>query len=736
MTRRSAFGTLLACLFGSAMVFAIATILSLKPLDQPLREYGGGTSLPRITDRSGIPLTASYQAPLNQNDRRALHEIPLRLQQAFILSEDRHFYGHHGMDWRARLAALWQNLRAGKSVRGASTITEQVVRIINPRPRTLWSRWLEGWEAALLERNNSKSDILECYLNQVPYAANRRGVAQAARYYFDRDVGTLSSQEMVTLAVLPRAPSAWDLHTHPGRVQRAAKQLATTMKDEGLLSPDEYQTILDDNLMLDLPASPVEASHFIRYLREQPYHLADGRNSLRTTLDADLQREVQLLLDARLGALTSKHVQNAAVLVADHQTGEILAWVIGGNGPLAHADTPAAKVDAVLTPRQPGSTLKPFLYAMSFDKGWGPATLLEDAPLASAVGNGLHHFNNYSQSFYGNISLREALGNSLNIPALHAIAFVGVDPFLTKLHQLGFASLTKADWFYDDGLALGNGEVTLLELTTAYAGLANKGRLRPLHAIASNDQPARTVQAFSPEAASLIGNILSDPWARRLEFGAGSVLNLPTQTAVKTGTSTDYRDAWAVGYNNRFVVGVWMGNLDQTPMHKITGSSGPALVLRSIFAELNQQHETAPLYLSPRLVQQDVCLPSPAGINQPSSHACFKRREYFMPAGLQPIAQANAAPVESTAILRPTEKLQLAYDPRIPATDQFFTFRLNKLPPGQSVEWHLNGIYLGRTERPDYSWPVKRGDFTVTAYILQPDGGPANALPPVHFSVK
>lgn len=735
MTRRSAFGMVLACLFGGVFLLATATIISLKPLDQPLREYGGGSSLPRVTDRNGIPLTASYQAPLNQHDRRALHEIPLRLQQAFVLAEDRHFYDHGGMDWQARLAALWQNLHAGKSVRGASTITEQVVRILNPRPRTFWSRWLEGWEAMLLERHNSKSDILECYLNQVPYASNRRGVAQAARYYFDRDVTTLSNQEMVTLAVLPRAPSAWDLRLHPGRVQRAVGQLASAMKKSGLLPQEEYRSIMENNLMLDLPASPVEASHFIHYLREQPYRLSDGQGSLRTTLDAGLQREAQLLLDARLGALEASHVQNAAMLIADHQTGEILAWVIGGNGPLANTDTPAAKVDAILTPRQPGSTLKPFLYGMSFDKGWSPATLLEDAPLASTVGNGLHHFNNYSHSFYGTLSLREALGNSLNIPALHAIAFVGVKPFLAKLHQLGFTSLNRPDWIYDDGLALGNGEVTLLELTTAYAALANKGRVRPLHAIAPADTVSESIQAFSPEAASLIGNILSDPWARRLEFGAGSVLNLPTQTAAKTGTSTDYRDAWAVGYNSRFVVGIWMGNLDQSPMQKVTGSSGPALVLRSVFAELNQRHETAPLYLSPRLVQQDVCLPSPSGIHQASTGACFKRREYFMPSS-PTLTAARAGPSEAIFILRPTEKLQLAYDPRIPAKDQSFAFRLNRLSPGQTVEWRLNGLSLGRLDKPEYLWPVKRGQFTVTADIHNQDGQRVSALPPVHFTVK
>jgi penicillin-binding protein 1C len=238
----------------------------------------------------------------------------------------------------------------------------------------------------------------------------------------------------------------------------------------------------------------------------------------------------------------------------DRRSGEILAWVVAGADPAD--ETPGRYFDAVLVPRQPGSALKPFLYAASFDAGWSPGARIADAPLSEAVGTGLHRFNNYSHHFYGDVSIRQALGNSLNIPAIHAVNFIGPDHYLEKLHQLGFENLTRGAGFYGDGLALGNGEVSLLELVRGFATLANQGRTLTLHAV-MEDHPYKDngVRVFSSEAATMVGNILSDPWARSLEFGRYSLLDLPIQTAVKTGTSTDYRDAWAVGYDSRYVVG-------------------------------------------------------------------------------------------------------------------------------------------------------------------------------------
>lgn len=698
----------LACLGAGFILFAILTVVSLHPVSDHLDAQVKEGSQPRILDREGLPLTTAYQNALNADDQRPLHRMPRLLQQAIVTSEDRHFWEHRGVDWLARLQATRQNILARRAVRGASTITEQVIRILHPRPRNLWSRWLEGWEAWLLERHASKGEILEFYLNQVPYAAQRRGVAQAARYYFDRDLTTLTPKETLALAVLPRAPSAWDLYAAPERVEPAIARLAQAMRQNGTLPPD---TEFGTPLHVAPPADTIDAGHFVHWLRAQPNAEAGPDGQWHSTLNAGLQARAQTILDTRLRTLNAKNVHNAAVLIADHRTGEILAWVVGGVGDAA---TPASRIDAILAPRQPGSTLKPFLYALALDKGWNPTTPIEDAPLSSAVGRGLHHFTNYSRNFYGQVSLREALGNSLNVPAIHTVQFVGVPVFLDALHALGFTSLNRPIWFYDEGLALGNGEVSLFELTRAYAALANRGITRPLTGLRGTIVP-KARRICSAEAASLVGNILSDPWARRLEFGYGSVLNLPVQTAVKTGTSTDYRDAWAVGYDSHFVIGVWMGNLDRTPMTNVTGSLGPAIALRSLFAELSRREPTGPLYLSPRLRPIQACLPTPGHAHGP----CFPRQDYVLP-DAPPRSKPLPEATQAHRILRPTRNLQLAYDPRIPSALQAFDFTISGWKENEEVEWRLDGQTIARDFKADYLWPVARGSHVVEALIHRP----------------
>lgn len=690
----------------------------IRPVEGTLRQIISDAHYVRVVDRSGKPLSMSYQNRWNTYDHVSLYRIPEFLKTAFVLSEDKRFFTHSGVDWQARASALWQTLKSGKNIRGASTITEQVVRMIHPRPRTLWSKWLEGWEAASLEQNYRKADILEFYLNQIPYASNRRGIVQGAHYYFDRDLNTLSQKEMLALVVLARAPSSYDLYRHPQKIEGAILRLARSLKQRDVLQGNEIANITSERFKLEAPASPVNAAHFIQYVRKQGDNTVE--HILQTTLDATLQRRVQHLLDTRLAALSKKHVNHGAVLVAEHHTGDILSWVVAG------ADNPAkegGRIDSVITPRQPGSALKPFLYAMALDKGWNPATLIEDAPMREAVGNGLHRFKNYSNLFYGPVTLREALGNSLNIPALKTIAYVGSGNYLTTLRHLGFASLNQSADVYDEGLALGNGEVTLLELVQGYAVLAKHGLFFPLRATFDNHRE-KSKQIFSAEASSLIANILSDPWARRLEFGTGSVLNLPVQTAAKTGTSTDYRDAWAVGFDSRFVVGVWMGNLDQKPTDGITGSTGPALVLRSIFSELNKREDTAPLYLSPKLVQKTIC--------QTVAGACYPRSEYFMAGHTEPEQQQKSLS-SAFSLVSPTEGLRIAIDPRIPRELQRFEFKVANRSPDNAVEWQLNDATI-RTDSNTYLWELQRGQHQLQARIM--DGDTELSTQKITFYVK
>ena len=715
----------------TAGVFAWKTRADLLPPPDSLALETSGLRKMQIVDRNHVPLTVTYQNRWNIHDYLPLHEIPEILQQAFVVSEDQRFFRHGGVDWTARLHALWQNFSALRSMRGASTISEQVIRMWHPRPRTLWSRWLEGLEAAHLEKSFAKREILEFYLNQVPYAGQRRGVAQAARYFFDRDPDTLSPAEMMALVVMVRAPSRLDVRKKPAGLLRSIQQLGKRLLKYGIIDKGQYATTSAAELQIREAAPLVRADHFVQYLSQlhAPSGLRD-KGRLRTTLDAGLQHIVQTILDHRLKDLKDRGAQNGAVLIVDHQRNEVLAWVNSGS---YLDDVPASWIDAVTTPRQPGSTLKPLLYALALEKGWTAATMVNDHPLSEAVGRGLHTYHNYSRTHYGPLRVREALGNSLNIPAVRAIQFVGVDKFLNCLHALDVRSLQQHPDYYGDGLALGNGEITLLELVRAYSVLAWQGIYRPLSVLMDEEPPQHDVRRiFSAETASLIGNILSDPAARRLEFGNGSLLRFPVQTAVKTGTSSDYRDAWAVGFNHRFTAGVWIGNLDHRATNGITGSNGPALVLRSVLAELNRHRNTRPLYLSPRLLKSEICRDS----GLPADGHCASLSEWFV-FGTEPKTEVSPTKdIKPVYLQHPTQGMQLAMDPRIPKDQQAFVFKLANLPDGTPVDWYVDNKLVASTSFGEYLWPLQRGTHSVQARIRPDDSGQYQVTSGASFMVK
>lgn len=709
----------------SAIFFLWQTNRNLLPLPAALSEIPAGVDRRQVLDRYGRPLTVTFQNQWNLHDYLPLHEIPETLQKIFVLSEDKRFFAHSGVDWYARFHALLQNIVSFKTVRGASTISEQVIRMIHPRPRTLWSRWLEGIEANRLEQRLSKADILEFYLNQVPYASNRRGVLQASRFYFDRDIDTLNLKEMIALAVLVRAPSRLDLYRTPTEIEPAIGRLAATLVESGVISDNEKVRISEKPLTPTKSHLPVNAAHFIRYVttRLAP-PLPDNPFSITTTLDSDIQETVQRILDERINELNGRKVNNGAAIVVDHSTNEVLAWVIAGGDD----KSPGRDIDAVITPRQPGSAMKPFLYTLALEKGWTAATPIADSALVEPVGSGLHAYHNYSHTLYGTVSLRYALGNSLNIPAIRTIRFVGVKQYLSFLKAVGFSSLTEHPDFYGHGLALGNGEVTLFELVQAYTVLARYGNYLPLTELRKQVPHHTSTPVFSRETASIIADILSDPSARTLEFGTDSILNFPLQTAVKTGTSSDYRDAWAVGFNYRYTVGVWAGNLDGMPMDGVTGSVGPALALRSIFNELTRHRQTRPLYLSPGLVKKKICDPTFGT----TDNTCFQRTEWFA-AG----SESQRAPFAGEAIefKSPVEGLQLAMDPRIPDDREAFEFRITGISNDASVDWVIDDQLQSTTRGGRYLWPLAKGSHKVRATIRN---GPSRSFETttIQFSVK
>lgn len=695
----------------TATVVTVLTLRHLKGAPETFEIILSDVKKIRVLDRRGIPLSVTYQNYWNIHDYVPLYDIPAFLQKAVVMAEDQRFFEHHGVDWIARCHALWQNVCSLSPVRGASTISEQVIRMIHSRPRTLFTRWLEGFEAARLERVFSKADILEFYLNQVPYAANRRGVVQAARYFFHRDLSTLSRKEMIALAVMIKSPGRLNLYRNRSKIEGSVERLAVRLARAGIMDLSSVERVINERFHLEKPTLPVRAFHFVnQVMNREKFGISNGRRFIRTTIDSELQKTIQGVVDERVSGLKQNNVNNAAALVVDHMDNQVLAWVVAGAG---SPDVPGGLIDPVITPRQPGSALKPFLYALALESGWTAATLIQDTPIVESVGSGLHAYQNYNRTFYGPVTLRQALANSLNVPAIRTVQFVGIDHYLRCLRNVGFESLFRHPRHYGDGLALGNGEVTLFEMVQAYTTLARKGVFTPLEYVMSSMGGRYAVQRFSPEVASLISSILSDPQARMLEFGQGNLLNFPVQTAVKTGTSSDYQDSWAVGFNHRYTAGVWMGNLDRMPTEGVTGSTGPALVLRSIFAELNKLCETQPLYMSPDLIKMDICRDSPTPSLLP-----ICRTEWFVPGTVHDQSCTDTA-VKYIDFQQPTDGIQLAQDPRIPDDLEAFQFILNGTVPTDRILWTVDGRNVGNTRGGRYLWKVERGVHLVQAHVFR-----------------
>lgn len=674
-------------------LLVLATLIAQRPLPRTL-EPPASAQAP-VLDRGGQPLNLRYDGGWNLHERVPLEQVPLLLRQAFVEAEDRRYWTHLGVDWRARLSAVWANLRAGRSLRGASTITEQAVRVINPRPRTLWSRWVEGFEALRLDARFAKPDVLEFYLNQVPYGANRRGVVPAARYYFGRSLETLSEREMLALAVLVRAPTR--LMRQPQSLDAAIARLAQRLAEQGALAPERLAALQGQQLSWARQPPELQAAHFAAEVQRR--HA--GTQAPRSSLDAALQASAEGFLRERLQGLRKQGVSQGALLAVD----------LDGNRVRAYATVDAEHpdvigVDAVQSPRQPGSTLKPLLYAMAVEKGWNANTVLDDSRLTERVNAGLHEYRNYSRMHYGRVTLREALGNSLNIPALKTLQFVGGEAFLQRLRLLGMEGLSRHPDFYGDGIALGNGEVTLFQLVQAYAALARGGQWQQLSLLENDPAPRPLRPLIQPAAARAITEIISDPQARLLEFGDGGLLRFPAETAVKTGTSSDYRDAWTVAYNGRWLVGAWMGNLSGRETDGITGAQGPALLTRSLLARLEADR---PLQRSLRLAQARGAEPAPAVVTE-------------------------TLPTEPR-LSQPFDGLMLAMDPRIPDQLEAFEFVAEWDRPLARTTWHVNGAAPVTVEGDRYLWQLARGRQRVWAELEGQDGG-RGRTPETAFLVK
>jgi len=629
----------------------------------------------RILDRRG-QLLYELSDPLNGRQRPVpLSQIPMALRQATIAVEDASFYQNPGVDVRGIARAAWDNLRSASLVAGGSTITQQLARsfLLDPElagQRTLDRKLREAVLALKLTATYPKDQILELYLNQIYYGGRAYGAEAAARHYFGKPARDLDLAECALLAGLPQAPSRYN--PFADRTVAIARQadVLDAMVRSGAINAAQAATAKAEPLQFASSGEAMRAPHFVNYVLDQLDQrlgadvVARGGLTITTTLDANLQDAAQSILRRQIAQLATPRgggpdhrVHNGAVLVLDPKDGAVLTMVGSPNFDDARHQ---GQVNAALARRQPGSAIKPLTYAAALERGWTPATTILDVPTTFQTREGRPYApQNYDRSFHGPLSLRDALATSSNVAAVRVLNTIGLPALLDMANRLGISSLGDAAnaGRYGLSLTLGGGEVTPLELTSAFAAFANGGnRVQPYAiidvALPTNDKvtswqgdkvnepevtlsPRQLVtpsQALSPQIAYLITDILADRYARMRTFGTQSALDIDRPAAAKTGTTSDWRDNWTVGYTPDRVVGVWVGNADGQPMEAISGVTGAGPVWHDVMLAAHQGLPAQPFERPAGIVERVICT---EGGMLPSQNCPATRQERFI-AGQEP----------------------------------------------------------------------------------------------------
>jgi 1A family penicillin-binding protein len=609
---------IILCL-GSLALFEYYSIASALPSVSDLQARGSQFETSRILDRNGNLLYELIDPNAGRRTYVTIDKISPELVAATIATEDKDFYNHPGYDLLAILRAIWQNYTTGETVSGASTITQQLARTILLSPeervqRTYLRKAREIILAGEITRRYTKDQILELYLNENNYGNLSYGIEAAAETYFGTTADKLTLAQAAFLAGLPQSPASYDIYTNRDLTLARDQQVLTLMVKDSFEANCIKVSNSTQPICVD-PASAANAAieirnydfprpdinmrypHWVNYVRAQleatydPQTIYRSGFTIYTTLDPSLQDAAQQLVTNQVATLAANNATDGALVAIKPSTGEILAMVgsadynneaISGQVNMATSET-----------RQPGSSIKPINYVAAFEKGWTPATLIWDVPSEFPPSGDPNDPrdpyipNNYDNKFHGPVTVRTALSNSFNIPAVKTLQFVGVygdHGMIAMAKRFGFTSLNRDD--YGLSLTLGGGDVSLLEMVSAYSVFANGGvRVPPVSILKIVDDKGKVVYQYQPppgdrivrpEHAYLITSILSDNEARSWMFGTNSVLNLPFPVAAKTGTTNDFRDNWTMGYTPDLAAGVWVGNADYTPMVNTTGLSGAA----------------------------------------------------------------------------------------------------------------------------------------------------------------
>jgi penicillin-binding protein 1C len=690
---------------------------------------------PVLVDVNGRVLESMASA-----EARAQRPIPLDqmgrwLPAVTIALEDHRFATHRGVDPQSALGALWRNTRRGRTVSGGSTITQQLIKLASHRAGRSWlAKPYENLAALRLERIWSKNQILEQYLNRSHYANRQVGPAAATRAYFGKTPENLTLPEAIYLAGLPQAPTRFNPWTHPDRAKAKYRRSVTQLAAAGFLSSDEAERMQQPPAIQLRQSPPRFAPHFVDEIHKTHPRLRGGE--VKTTLDLDLLRFVETRLRTHLATLGHQGVGQGAIVILDARDGSVRAMV----GSTDYAAARGGQINGTTISRSCGSTLKPFLYLKAIqERRLTAATLLPDTPDAVRAEYIDYDPINYDKRFWGPVRVREALANSLNVPAVVTLSRVGARRMFQGFDECGL-KFARSFEEYGAGLILGNAEVRLLDLTAAFTVFSGRGLAVEPRLLAS--APLRHRFIASPEAVSIVTDILSDNQARRKTFSLTSPLAFEdARIPCKTGTSSGFRDAWTVGATAEHAIGVWVGNFDGRPMHEIASIAGAAPLWREIVDYLLAHGDSsvpAPVE-NARLTRREVCsltgmLPvpgSPGVVN-----------EWFL-AGTEPVQDAGAylrpvrgetrlvlppeyalwchsplnylkAELDASAPLRivsPSPDATFLIDPHLPRRQQALRL-IASADPAEKLGWSVDGQPVEYSNN-GYYWPLVEGPHVV-----------------------
>lgn len=713
------------------VILLLCVTIRLLPYLAPIRtaDIAQDKQAIAFTDRNGLSLGTLLTRNSEHTAVVPLNQVSPQFIHAILAAEDSTFYHHDALDLKAIARAIKDAIHAKRILSGASTITMQLARMLNSLPRTVSGKTQEVWLSWRLTAGMNKDDILSAYINRLPMGGNIYGVEAASRIYFSIPAKDLNLAQASLLAAIPNNPTYFNPYEHYQRLKQRQKYVLNRMIQDGYIrSAIAERAYTEKVIFASRQPGIIAAPHFLFWLSSQisPTSLNKSSSPIRTTINRPLQQFVEAQVQQILTNLAANNVHDAAALVIDNHTGEVLAYV---GSPDYFNEAKLGRNDGVQALRQPGSTLKPFLYELALEKSLIRAnSILADVPANYAIpGAKLYSPTDYTRSFTGPVRVRVALANSLNVPAVRLLEKVGVQTFLNRLRELGFAHLSQPAEYYGLGLTLGSGEVSLWELAKAYLTIARFGSAVPLVSMfAPVDNLDAIHRVTTTTTWELITDMLSDRYARATAFGVDSVLNLPFPTAVKTGTSSNFRDTWTVGFSSDYTVATWVGNFDGDPMHQVSGVTGAAPLWNRIMLHLHSSQEPANFPSPEGMVKLPMCAIS--GL-KPTPSCTSVVEEYFYPEdkssyeGLQLnlpgeydewLARQNQFNLVSNnfKILSPHNRdLFLLY----PGEEgkQKLEFKLGGIS-SEPVEWWLNNEKLNTSANALF-WTLHPGSWTLSA---------------------